>query len=1624
MTALFENNATPARVDNSSKWQSSLEAAEVAMTPRLQPWAAGGQAAAAGMASMSSTQRMGGGGGGGGLLSSFGSPGPRPVTARAGAGGKSVLFGGPPARPSSAPRERPPPSRSAGGGGAGDAMARVAELRHIKEAQYWGRDVPAKRDLPAYWSISAYGQPFNDERLFTGATNHFQILEPSGLSKAEPRLAGPATEQQASLRKWVVALGGLQMGSVGWLPAACSVLFRSLVDGKRYFNRSDLAPIMAGKGVEKLQETDRVLVLSRLSAHQRVHALRNCLDRDTRAPDFQPWTQRVWDRLDARFWKRNKEIAIRLANQRLENMMRRHLRYLSEQRCAAARAPAARTKDVLREAFWRVDPSHSGLVSLQQFLQVWQNVLLLLEYTDDEVLLPSGRTRKVLTPGRRFLMDQNMCASLFVKYGFDKDGLLPYVVFITALTAAPARLLGQEVVLDKADEGKHGLSCETDIAYVVGDAKIIYPKCEGGVLPPSHFDPRVAERSRLPPRAHMWLEHVYGYAGAASLDSNVWYTANTTETKTECVYYAGCVGIVFDKEAYDQGRPSQRFFFGHNQDIQFLTMHPSRRFVATGQQKAVGPTEVPYVCIWDVDNCNLLQRLDHAEEERSVIAGCFSGNINTGHGGDIFVSVTSDDRHTLHIWRWMKGSDPFCKTHPYQTKISNVSFQVTSYGMARMQAQNIPGWSFGPYKKLEQIRQDGEYYVNREDTDEDGNAKPWLQRSDDDTAYRHYKELKAAEPPHPLIERVANRANKVLTKWELGYCTGTPPMRNDGTWEKLDELPGCNGTPPMVYGVVWNPWSTAGWNPGSEFLSYGVKHMKTWVLTRRNETQRGENTKQDDDLVWRGTSATFGTDHVVNVMSAAYVPAMHAMAARGDVCILTGFASGQVTKAQTSLVRVPFPARLAASRVAGVQVGLWIPPYPTRAGSVYALARKYDAHGQGALRTMNDGTQQYGGVRVIRLRACPSGKRSCGTQLLTAGSDGCVVQWQLEPVTGTRKTSLSQPRACSHLLALLRCRLLGLSAAAARVIKLVPTAHALYLSLYLLLVTWLLLVNVSPEAHSVVALAMLQDGTPLRGVSLRCLALSSQETNGPNRFLLQGPLAPCQTSQPPAIMALDCHPAKPAEFIAGTDGNDIWEVDSDPRVLVEGHEQDIYHVEPHPSNPNVFVTGCGSGQVSAQAPPPSCRQPALLPYGGAQVRLWDLTKREVSRSAALGFGIAGIALSNEQYVCRASKAPATHLALGSAGGYSGVKHKIAVLDAATLQPLKVMLEPGAQVDAQPHVDELKYSPAGGPAMLAAGGRDMTIYLYSAAADYQLVAKCSGHSGNLEHLDWSLPINQPGSKLHMSMVLQASDASGNLLYWDPKTGRKIPHSQRDAAWHTWTCRLGFPVMGIWPDDSDRTDVNSVTRSQRGASKWDPPPPGQAVSGDALMQYLSPPEEENSADGVPGCGYLATGDDFSSVRLFNFPVVWDDAPYKAFKGHSSHVMSARFSCDDRHLLSAGGHDGCIFQWRTCGVAEADHEADQLILAAWRVAVMRRGQKDSVLEPTPGVEWDQLDAAGKVFGPKAAAVVHDTKKAGLGEGLGPAGLEGAGKAGLSTTTTASVGPGQAATTLCMGRSAVVRR
>jgi hypothetical protein len=47
-----------------------------------------------------------------------------------------------------------------------------------------------------------------------------------------------------------------------------------------------------------------------------------------------------------------------------------------------------------------------------------------------------------------------------------------------------------------------------------------------------------------------------------------------------------------------------------------------------------------------------------------------------------------------------------------------------------------------------------------------------------------------------------------------------------------------------------------------------------------------------------------------------------------------------------------------------------------------------------------------------------------------------------------------------------------------------------------------------------------------------------------------------------------------------------------------------------------------------------------------------------------------------------------------------------------------------------------------------------------------------------------------------------------------------------------------------------------------------------------------------DGLRGVGFCVTADDNNTVKLFNYPVVANDAPFRAFKGHASHVMAVRF------------------------------------------------------------------------------------------------------------------------------------
>jgi hypothetical protein len=153
------------------------------------------------------------------------------------------------------------------------------------------------------------------------------------------------------------------------------------------------------------------------------------------------------------------------------------------------------------------------------------------------------------------VVTQAAAAAIFVKYGYDRDGYMPYDVFINALLSAPSRLLGMEPIFDAAEAGKHGFDAGDDFTH---DGKIIYPKCRSTVFPPSEFDPKNVVRSSKAPSATLELEHVYGYAGLENTAPNLFYL-----TSGEVVYYTAALGVVLDKDKLEKKKPCQVSLFGY-----------------------------------------------------------------------------------------------------------------------------------------------------------------------------------------------------------------------------------------------------------------------------------------------------------------------------------------------------------------------------------------------------------------------------------------------------------------------------------------------------------------------------------------------------------------------------------------------------------------------------------------------------------------------------------------------------------------------------------------------------------------------------------------------------------------------------------------------------------------------------------------------------------------------------------------------------------------------------------------------------------------------------------------------------------------------------------------------------
>ncbi|CAL9694578.1 unnamed protein product [Knipowitschia caucasica] len=285
-------------------------------------------------------------------------------------------------------------------------------------------------------------------------------------------------------------------------------------------------------------------------------------------------------------------------------------------------------------------------------------------------------------------------------------------------------------------------------------------------------------------------------------------------------------------------------------------------------------------------------------------------------------------------------------------------------------------------------------------------------------------------------------------------------------------------------------------------------------------------------------------------------------------------------------------------------------------------------------------------------------------------------------------------------------------------------------------------------------------------------------------------------------------------------------------VIVQGHVDEMWGLATHPSQ-DVFLS-CGNDK---------------------QVFLWNADSHRMDWCTTL-----------EEYgLCVDFSPVSSVVSIGLSTG------RWLVLDLLTREVVS------ESVDGNEQHSVMRYSPDG--SFLAVGSHDNFIYIYSVTDDgrrYSRFGKCNGHSSFITHLDWSKD----------GKYIMSNSGDYEILYWEIAGGCKLlrnRYESKDREWASYTCVLGFHVMGVWLEGSDGTDINALCRSH-----------SERV--------------------------VAVADDFCKVHLFQYPCPKPKAPSRKYEGHGSHVTNVCFTYSDSHLLSMGGKDTCILQWKVLQVGDS--------------------------------------------------------------------------------------------------------
>lgn len=188
-------------------------------------------------------------------------------------------------------------------------------------------------------------------------------------------------------------------------------------------------------------------------------------------------------------------------------------------------------------------------------------------------------------------------------------------------------------------------------------------------------------------------------------------------------------------------------------------------------------------------------------------------------------------------------------------------------------------------------------------------------------------------------------------------------------------------------------------------------------------------------------------------------------------------------------------------------------------------------------------------------------------------------------------------------------------------------------------------------------------------------------------------------------------------------------------------------------------------------------------------------------------------------------------------------------------------------DSAEWIEVMDYSPCG--KYLAVGSHDDNIYVYKVDG-YKLHGTAGAHNSFLVSLDWS-----------QNSEWLKSVCGAHELLWFKVTDDGVEHAgdgfadTKEVEWNSHHAKYGWNVTGIFPSGCDGTHINDVDMSKD--------------------QKL-----------------IVTGDDYGLVNVWRNPARGGSKPL-SFRGHSEHVIRTRFMDGDDYIISIGGYDKTVFQWK---------------------------------------------------------------------------------------------------------------